>query len=130
MERTIPIFQALVEDDVAGRFHRNHGQLGFALKDQRQPLWLEAEAELTKAIEIRGPWQTEGWLLYEFNRAICRIMLDPEYQQKKPSNLEARSRILQDLRAVASEREMRKLFSDPPMAEWIALNKVGESELK
>jgi hypothetical protein len=35
MERTIPIFRALIASDPEKRFHRNHGQLGYALKDQR-----------------------------------------------------------------------------------------------
>jgi hypothetical protein len=61
MERTIPVFRALIESEPR-RFHRYHGQLGYALKDQSTPAWAEAEAELSTAIEIRGPWQEKGWL--------------------------------------------------------------------
>jgi hypothetical protein len=38
--------------------------------------WAEAEEELTKAIEIRDRVGDRGFLLYEFNRAYCRIRLD------------------------------------------------------
>ena len=56
MQLTIPIFTALVKDDIHGVFHRNHGQLGFALKDQQPPDWAAAEVDLTAAIDSRGPW--------------------------------------------------------------------------
>lgn len=45
MELTIPIFRALIVSDTKGEFHRNHAQLGYALKDQRRPNWPEAERE-------------------------------------------------------------------------------------
>ncbi|AKB74055.1 hypothetical protein MSLAZ_0794 [Methanosarcina lacustris Z-7289] len=34
MERTIPIFRALIASDTENKNHRNHGNLGFALKDE------------------------------------------------------------------------------------------------
>ncbi len=85
MERTIPVFRALIASDPEGRFHRNHGQLGFALKDKEPPDWREAEAELTNAIMIRGDPNVEGYWLYELNRAICRIKLDDLFKEGKPS---------------------------------------------
>src|SRR6185437_2288242 len=63
MERTIPVFKALIASDTDRRYHRNHAQLGYALKDSRQPLWAEAERALAEAIKRRGPCQ--GWILYE-----------------------------------------------------------------
>jgi hypothetical protein len=32
MERTIPIFEALIHSDKGDEYHRNYGQLGYALK--------------------------------------------------------------------------------------------------
>jgi hypothetical protein len=69
--------------------------LGFALEDQRAPDWRAAEAALTEAIRRRGPAE-RGWLLYEFNRAICRVRLDtgasapssPEVQASVPADIE------------------------------------------
>lgn len=81
LPRTIPIFQALIEDDREERFHRNHGQLGYIYKDQRpQPQWKLAEAELTKAIQIRDKQNEGGFLLYELNRAICNIQLGADLE--------------------------------------------------
>src|SRR5262249_14495265 len=100
MERTIPVFEALVESDPEGRFHRNFGQLGYALKDSQQPRWREAEAALTRAIKIRGTWQEWGWVLYEFNRAVCRINLDEQFVAGRDSAPDVRGRIVEDLRAV------------------------------
>ena len=54
MERTIPIFRALITSDTEKRYHANFAQLGFALKDQRKPAWSEAEEALSRAIAIRS----------------------------------------------------------------------------
>lgn len=78
MERTIPIFRALVNDDPEKKFHRNRAELGFALKDRQTPAvadFREAEAEISEAIQIRGDRLDAGWRYYEFNRAVCRIKL-------------------------------------------------------
>jgi hypothetical protein len=75
IERCIPIFEALIEDDTANKFHRNHGELAYVLKDKTPPDWKRAEEELTTAIDIRNKGNDTGFRLYEFNRAICRIHL-------------------------------------------------------
>jgi hypothetical protein len=54
MERTIPLFRALVASDPERRYHRNFGQLGFALKDKADPDFEGAVEMLTEAIRIRG----------------------------------------------------------------------------
>ena len=76
LRQAIPIFEALIEDDAENKYHRNHGQLGFILKDKLNPDWQRAEAELSRAIEIRDRQGEKGFLAYEFNRALCRIRLD------------------------------------------------------
>jgi hypothetical protein len=133
MERTIPIFMALVDSDKEHIYHRNYGQLGYALKDQRQPDWAGAAAALTRAIEIRGPWQQSGWPFYEFNRAICRMNLDEAfkdeaYKQGRPSDENTRQAILDDLRAAATELDdiMR---DDATIKDWLELNSVSLSEI-
>jgi len=75
IERTIPIFEALIEDDVTRKHHRNHAELAYVLKDKIPPDWKRAEEELTEAIEIRNKRNQSGFRLYEFNRALCRIHL-------------------------------------------------------
>lgn len=130
MERTIPVFRALIHSDVDNRYHMNHGQLGFALKDKTQPEWAEAERELTTAIEIRGPWHEHGWLFYEFNRALCRIMSDPAFVQDHPSDPDRKVQILEDLRvAVHADDIGRILRSDPVIQKWMSLNSITQKYL-
>lgn len=126
MERAIPLFRALIRSDTEGRYHLNHGQLGFALKDKREPDWAEAEKELGRAIAMRGSWVDKGWLLYEFNRAVCRIRLDAGFAEGRPSDPEARGRILEDLRVAAHSDAIRPLFmEEPAVRRWLALNGIA-----
>jgi hypothetical protein len=129
MELTIPIFQALIQSDIEGKFHRNHGQLGFALKDQQKPNWAEAEAALTKAIELRGPWEENGWLFYEFNRAICRIKQDETFLAGQASKPEVRDKILSDLRAAAQSDIKQLILNDPEIKKWMSQNSVTRKNL-
>ena len=80
MERTIPIFEALIENESGEKYHRNYGQLGYALKDQggkdeTKKDWKRAYDELSAAINLRNKEGKDGFLMYEFNRAICGIKL-------------------------------------------------------
>jgi tetratricopeptide (TPR) repeat protein len=129
MERVIPIFEALIESDPEKRFHRNYGQLGYALKDQRQPRWAEAEAAFTTAIGIRGPARQEGWAVYEANRALCRIMQDKEFQQGKPSTAQVRAKILGDLQVAYGDEFTDTIFRESQIGDWISLNSVTPDEL-
>ena len=122
MERTIPVFEALTDDGKEVRFHKNYGQLGFALKDKRSPDYEKAIQALSKAIEYRGDWR-QGWIIYEFNRAVCRICLDPNFP-KKPSSAENRKRIVDDLRVAALATEIHSWFDMPPVDAWMKLNKL------
>lgn len=124
--RTIPVFRALVAIDPAGEFHRNHGSLGFALKDSNPPDYASAIEELTAAITIRGPAATGGFSLYEWNRAVCRILTSPS----------ERAPIEADLR-VAAQRLGEGLFtpsaSDPgvnAVATWLSANALSYADLR
>jgi hypothetical protein len=129
MELTIPVFRALAECD-GNKIHGIHGQLGFALKDQTNPDWAQAEAELTKAISLRGLGKENGWLFYEFNRAYCRIMGDEEFKQEQPSKPEAKDKILLDLRAAAASDDLKEIIrSEPNIKKWMSLNKLNMRNL-
>ncbi len=131
MERTIPIFRALVESDIRDEYHANHGQLGFALKDKKSPDWAEAEKELTKAIEMRGDWRAQGWLFYEFNRAICRVQLEGDAQKGKAAVSPNREKILTDLRAAASHDEIRKMIEEEQAVRvWLSRNHITIESLR
>jgi hypothetical protein len=121
MERTIPVFEALIAAE-PDRFHRNYGQLGFALKDKKDPDWAGAEKILSKAIDLRGPPESSGWLLYEFNRAISRIHLDPAFSAKKPSAADMRTKIEEDLRVGGRAIDLKNI---PVVVEWAEINGVA-----
>ena len=124
MERTIPIFRALIAADAENRFHKNHGQLGFALKDKSVPDWKAAEAELTRAIEMRRDDQQDGWLFYEFCRAQCRINLDANYVAGQPSASDFQALVLEDLQAAAAGGLRSIVLTDPDVDKWLKLNNL------
>jgi hypothetical protein len=132
MEKTIPVFEALAESDARDEFHRNHGQLGYALKDQRTPDWERAEAELGRAIGIRDRVGHRGFRLYEFNRAICRIRLDDAFRRGEQSPPDVKDAILTDLRGAAQDSFVagRVRATTDPIGRWLQLNSnsvVGSS---
>lgn len=131
MERTIQIFRALADSDIQNENHTYHGQLGFALKDKRNPEWAEAEKELAKAIEIRGDWHSHGWLFYEFARAICRIHLEEDFQKSKAGPSPYREKILADLRAAASNDELHSLIEgEQTVRDWMNRNQIAVDNLR
>ena len=128
VERTIPIFEALVASDKANRFHNNHGQLGFALIDQSKKNYARAETELTAAINIRGPASEGGWEIYEFNRAICRIKQNAEFEAGSPSPLKLRDEILSDLKVALTK--FQDLFQNADIIKWLELNKIEDLSIR
>jgi hypothetical protein len=91
MARSILIFRGLIASDIDNQYHANYGQLGFALKDLRNPDWAAAEEALTLAIRNRGDAHDGKHLSYEFNRALCRIEQDESFRKENPSNEEIKS---------------------------------------
>jgi len=101
MERSIPIFEALITVDPHKHYY--FGQLGFAYKDRIRPDWEAAKNHFDHAIILLGKNDEESWPYYQFNRAICLIKLDGNYADGKPTTPAARKAILQDL-SVARQR--------------------------
>ncbi len=130
MERTAPIFEALIDSDPSGLFHRNYGQLGYILKDKVPPDYARARAALTKAIELRGKRDPVGFRLYELNRAICNILLDPNTIAGTPSDVPTRQLILADLKAAMSEiktsNAIKASYQDADNPAEIAKNPIGK----
>lgn len=117
--RTIAIFEALAESDPERRFHKNFGQLGYALKDKSPPDDAAAEKAFTSAIESRNSISKGGFERYELGRAVCRIRLDPGYKQGEPSSASVQNSIRADL-SVA--RRICPTFTDPDILKWLDLN--------
>ncbi|WP_245206253.1 hypothetical protein [Kitasatospora sp. RG8] len=122
MAQTIPVFRALIKVDAENKFHQPHGQLGYALKDQSIPDWQSALAELSTAIERRGPALENGWPLYEFNRVLCLVHLDPA--REGPSPGPTRDQVTADMDAIRQTlpKLLRKLEQDPEVQAWMARN--------
>lgn len=118
---TLPIFQALVEADNEGIFHRNRGLYAFSLMTQSNPDWSKALNTLQEAIKIRDGSKDPGWSEYEFSRAICNIKLDPQAKTKadKKSAIDADLKKADDLMLDQSKRD--RLDLDGEVAKW----KVG-----
>jgi hypothetical protein len=135
MSRVLPIFRALIAQDTNNRWHRNHGELGFALKDQDPPAWEEAERELTEAIRIRdavGERDIPYFRFYEFNRALCRIAGDPMARSNTGTTPDPlREEILNDLKAAASNPDMIAVIRrEPVITSWLKRNQIRVSELE
>jgi hypothetical protein len=130
MERTIPVFRALIATDPDRVYHAYRGQLGYALKDKLDPDWSGAEDMLTQAIEIRGDWHVEDYQQYEANRAYCRIRQDPALH-RGPSAPATKDAIWADISALASAPTLlEQLASDPDVVAWLEANGLDLNSLR
>ncbi len=127
IERTIPIFRALIQKNPT-QFHQNYAQLGYALLEKEPSDLQGAEANLTRAIELRGPWEKFGYEMYELARARCRIeSTAADAQGRRVSSTDQREKILRDLHVlgVIQDRSINK----PTCAlvhEWVIANDAAE----
>ncbi len=130
MEKTIAVFKALIAADRDKRYHRNHAELGYALKDQCKPDYDEAVRELTIAIEMRKKWRDAGWLVYEFNRAFARIKLEEEQINGAQSSSHKKEEILDDIKEAARSEVFKKtMLAEPVFTRWMDLNGVSRDSL-
>jgi hypothetical protein len=140
VEKTISIFEALMKNDLEN--HRIHAQLGYALQNKTEPDWSRAEAELSKAIQLRdkSPDENESFWVYEFNRVICKINLDQNFKEGKPSVPKVRDSILQDwLTANQPEYGIAKQpaylakldkRTKEKFSKWLMLNNISDEDIK
>jgi len=128
-DRSLPIFQALVEADSQGVFHRTRGQYALALmgktKDPKNPDddWSSALDLLNDAIRIRDSSREPGWRDYEFARALCQIKLDPNFKKEQPSDTQAVQSIRADLDQAKDVPEATKnlIDKDQVVNQWEGL---------
>jgi hypothetical protein len=119
MERSIPIFEALILLDPQANYHRNIGQLAYCIKDKKDPNWKEAEALFTRAIASRGDQAENGWAAYEANRAISRIKLGPEMIPQFGAADELAAAIAADLNIAFQDYWVTQWLSkDQTVREW------------
>ena len=122
MARSITIFQALINSNKNRAPHFYFGQLGYALKDQKDSDWKNAEDNFNMAIDIRDNDDPEYF--YEFNRAICLIN----------NNCEEHDKIIKDLNY--SKKGFGKKFEgllndrdNKILKDWLNKNKINPNEL-
>lgn len=139
VERTIPIFEALMKNDPEN--HRIHAQLGYALLGKKEPDWLTAKAELSKAIELRdkSPDKKESFWVYEFKRAICIINLDENFKKDKPALPNVRDAIIQDLLTanqpeygISKQHDYRAKLdtaTKEKICKWLMLNNISDEDV-
>jgi hypothetical protein len=131
MARAIPVLRALVASDSDHQYYAYLGELGFALKDSDPPRWADAEATLSTAIAMRDAQGIAGYWWYEFNRALCRIALDPAAGTGTATAEPLRSEILADLRAASRNERIRNLhLIEIQCEEWLARNSVDAGDLR
>lgn len=124
MERTIPVFEALVQADP--KWHLPYGNLGYALKDKYVPDYTHALEHLTRAVELRGERYEEG-RFYQYSRALCLINLDAKFAARQPAGADVRSAVLEALRAARREIDMdwEQAMENPDATDirtWLELN--------
>jgi len=119
LPRTMMVFRALIGAEPSS--HRNHGQLGYALRCVDPPQRAEAERSFTTAIALRDAAAEQGWLHYELNRAAVRIEQDAALGGTPPP--ERKAMILVDLCAAASDPELvAEIHRDATMQTWLTAN--------
>jgi hypothetical protein len=124
MERTIPVFEALVQADP--KWHLPYGNLGYALKDKYVPDYTRALEQLTRAVELRGDRYDEG-RFYQYSRALCLIYLDPKFATRHPADADARGTVLEALRAARREldtdwEQVMENADATDIRTWLELN--------
>jgi hypothetical protein len=120
MELSIPVFRALIAADTEERYHRNHGSLGWALKDQRTPDWRASSQELTTAITIRDKLRLGGWGLYEANRALCGIKIIEELPPGDPQLASLTEQVSKDLVIAQPDAFGQQMMQqNPDVQRWL-----------
>jgi len=131
-ERLAPVFEALAEIDAGDNYHRNHAQLAYLLKDTPPEDYARAASELSKAIEIRDRSGQSGYFLYEFNRAICNIALDQDFQAHRKSSSLLKKTILADLCKACQHHRLKESVleeRDHRISKWLKLNDLSPKDL-
>lgn len=124
MERTIPVFEALIEADRTKHYY--FAQLAFAQKDQLNADWSGAKANIDRAFELLDSREMTYWPYYQLCRAACHIELDDNFRQGKASDKGSRKAILGDLEVVRSSTpDYLDMLNQPwnlNLRRWLSLN--------
>jgi hypothetical protein len=85
---------------------------------------------LSRAIHLRDRSGERGWAIYEFNRALCEIML-AETRGAGVRDAGQDARIREDLLRASQDPWLRSIINDEPLiAEWEHRRQAAPVELK
>lgn len=125
IERTIPVFEALLTTESGSANHRYLAQLGYALKDQMTPDWERARSVLKTAIDIMHSAQGEVSPYYLFNWAKCCIALDQAGNPTNDTTQEKRENIITTLQKCQMFQTLKNaIFQDQAIKEWLDRNGI------
>lgn len=131
MERTIPIFESLLDADRTKHYY--FAQLAYAQKDQVNPDWGRAKENLDRAFELLDASEANYWPYYQLCRAACLIELDHNYRDGRASDKAKKKAILDDLRLVRSVMtDYAEMLNQPwnlNLRRWLALNDTSSRSL-
>ena len=125
VDKTIPIFQTLIKIGNETEFPENYAELGYALKDKALPDYKNALANLNIAINgFKGNERCSPFIpMAFFNRAICRINLDANFQIAKPSDTDNKNLIQNDLDEASKDENLKqKVTDDNLIKKWKSIN--------
>lgn len=125
MERCIEVFKALIQtyqdsrsitESLIEPIDRYHGELGYALKDKRNPDWENALFHFNKAIDYRDNTlkRASNIKWFELNRIYCWINLeknrDKDYKHEILHDLSASINSASRLRTIINNTFLNKRF--------------------
>lgn len=118
VDRTIPIFRGLIAA-APNKYHRNYGQLGYAIVKSSTPDWNAASEALRMAIELRGDTTPSGKGYYEFCLATALINLNPEFK----SNVKSDAASFAEIKALLDIGKTRVEINDElSVKKWCEIN--------
>lgn len=123
--RTIPIFKALITLDEYFEYPENYLQLGYALKDKKEPDYAQALQNIDKAISNfdRADGRMVDVALAYFNRAYCRIKLEQIANPQQPSAAALAQLIRGDLAFAGQDTAVQEVInSNEDVVQWKVLN--------
>jgi hypothetical protein len=119
---SIPVFKALIACDTDKLYPRLHAELGYALLELDPPEFSAAKDALDDAIALRSADLISRTPLCEFNRAYCRIELDPQWKANQASPGPVIEAICSDLEAVIGLLEGVDKDKHKAVEDWLKRN--------
>lgn len=121
--KTIPVFEALILLDTKNHYPENYSQLGYALKDNSHPNYIKALENFNTAISLfKKDTTTQGLGTIYFNRAICRIKIEGNFDRGMRSSDEVRSLVTADIAEAIKDTIVAKIVPNSIIANWQQLN--------